>query len=179
MGGLLQERHFSHFNNENLGFISSKTKFCDGKFIIRDTYILRYLICVIGLYCARSNITLVRQDGVTTSWVSKVFMPFFVDFNDNSHIRSTTFPLDTAGIRVLTDPFMDGLTTDENYITVFIQPLVGKIITQPIYDGDGGINLSPVGDIHRVDRATVQVDQSGAFKNVRIVTGKQIGRAHV
>ena len=39
-----------------------------------------------------------------------------------------------------------------------------KIITQPIYDGDGDINLSPVGDIHRVDRATVQVDQSGAFK---------------
>ena len=88
MGGLLQERHFSHFNNENLGFISSKTKFCDGKFIVGDTYILRFLISVIGLYCTRSEITLRRQDGVTYSWVSKVFMPFSVQTNINTHIIS-------------------------------------------------------------------------------------------
>ena len=158
MVGLLTEKHFGKFNNNNFGYIPNNIKFVDSKFIVSDVYILRHLLCMVGLYAPYVPIKLVRVDGVTTSGMT----PFIV--NDLSVNTYNEF-LDSPGIRNLTDPYVgDGLTSEENYITVFLPPYVAKIITQPIYDGDSGINLSPVGDIHRIDRATVQVDKSGGFK---------------
>ena len=164
MMGLLEERHFGKLNNYNIGYINSNIKFCDSKFIVSDVYVLRNLLSMIGLYAPYIPVRVVRQDGVSTSGNTPFVLVNYSIFDPNNYHTVFTF-LDSSGMRNLTDPFVgDGLTSEENYITVYLPPFIAKIITQPIYDGDGGINLSPVGDIHRIDRATVQIDKSGGFK---------------